>query len=79
MTFLDHMTTKHTFSGGENVSLLHRFALELEIGERFVEVGFEQAFEHGVERLIHEGSIQVWKRCKAMSQSRRPKGPPFLG
>lgn len=61
MSFLDRMTTKHTFASGEKVSLLHRFALKLEIGERFVEVGFEQAFEPGVERLIHEGSIQVWK------------------
>ena len=55
------MTTKHTFPGGEKASLLHRFALKLEVGERFVEVGFEQAFEPGVERLIHEGSIRVWK------------------
>lgn len=55
------MTTKHTFLNGDKVSLLHRFALKLEAGERFVEIGFEQAFEPGVERLIHEGSIQVWK------------------
>jgi hypothetical protein len=61
MSFLDRMTTKHTFPGGEKVSLLHRFALKLEVGGRFVEVGFEQAFEPGVERLIHEDSIRVWK------------------
>lgn len=61
MSFLDRMTTKHAFPGGEKASLLHRFALKLEVGERFVEIGFEQAFEPGVERLIHEGSIRVWK------------------
>jgi hypothetical protein len=61
MSYLDRMTTKHTFVNGVKVSLLHRFALKLEIGQRFVEVGFEQAFEPGVERLIHEGSIRVWK------------------
>lgn len=55
------MTTQHTFSSGEKVSLLHRFALKLEVGERFVEVDFEQALQPGVERLIHERSIQVWK------------------
>ena len=61
MSFLDRITTKHTFPGGEKASLLHRFALKLVIGERFVEIGFEQAFELGVERLIHEDSIRVWK------------------
>jgi hypothetical protein len=61
MSFLDRMTTKHTFPDGAKASLLHRFALKLEVGERIVEIGFEQAFEPGVERLIHQGSIQVWK------------------
>jgi hypothetical protein len=61
MSILDRMTTKHTFPDGAKVSLLHRFALKLKVGDRVVEVGFEQAFEPGVERLIHEGSIMVWK------------------
>lgn len=61
MSFLDRMTTKHTFPDGAKASLLHRYALKLQIGERFVEIGFEQAFEPGVEWLIHENTIQVWR------------------
>ena len=26
-----------------------------------MEIGFEQALEPGVDRLIHEGTIQVWR------------------
>jgi hypothetical protein len=55
------MTTKYTCLTGEKVSILHRFALKIEVGSRFVEVGFEQALEPGVERLIHEESIKTWK------------------
>lgn len=55
------MTTKHTFPTGEKISLLHRSALKLAAGERFVEIGFEQACEPGIARLIHEDSILAWK------------------
>lgn len=61
MTFLDRMTTKHNFPDGAKASLLHRYALKIEIGDRAVEIGFEQALEPGIERLIHEGTISVWK------------------
>jgi hypothetical protein len=64
MSFLDRITTKHTFPGGEKASLLHRSAMKLEVGARFVEVGFEQAFEPGIERLIHEDSIQAWRTAQ---------------
>jgi hypothetical protein len=60
MSILDRLTTKHRFADGAKMSVLHRYALRLEIGGRVVDFGFEQALEPGVDRLIHEGSILKW-------------------
>jgi hypothetical protein len=42
------------------MSVLHRYALQFALGERSINIGFEQAFEPGVDRLIHEESIVQW-------------------
>ena len=60
MSLLDKLTTTHTFPDGARVSLLHKYALRYESGGRSVEVGFEQALEPAVDRLIHENSIVSW-------------------
>ncbi len=40
--------------------VLHRYALRFEIDGRSIDIGFEQALEPGVDRLIHEDSILLW-------------------
>jgi hypothetical protein len=57
---LDKLTTKHTFPDGTRISVIHRYALRYQVGERSVDIGFEQALEHGIDRLIHEASISTW-------------------
>lgn len=61
MTIWDRITTKHSFADGVKISLLHRYALQLEKDGRAIEVGFEQARQPGIDRLIHRESILVWK------------------
>jgi hypothetical protein len=60
MSVFDRLTTRHTFDDGAKASVLHRYALRLEVGDRTIDIGFEQALEPGVDRLIHGGSIQAW-------------------
>ena len=60
MSLLDRLTTKHKFPDGATLRELHRYALRFELGNRSVDIGFEQALEHGVDRLIHEESVVQW-------------------
>ena len=60
MRLLDRLTTKHKFRDGSTLSFLHKYALRYQAGDRSAAVGFEQAFEPGVDRLIHESSILTW-------------------
>jgi hypothetical protein len=60
MRIVDRITTKHRYADGAKMSVLHRYALRYEIGDRVVDFGFEQALEPGVDRLIHESSILKW-------------------
>lgn len=56
---LEKFTTKYRFPDGVRVSVLHRYALRIEMNERQFSIGFERALEPGVGRLIHENSIEV--------------------
>jgi hypothetical protein len=60
MSLFGPLTTRHVFDDGAKMSVLHRYALRLEVSGRSVDIGFEQALEPGVDRLIHEESILVW-------------------
>lgn len=61
MRFLERWLTRHTFSDGWQIRSLHRYALEVIAGERRIDVGFEAAYEPGIDRLIHEHTIRVWR------------------
>jgi hypothetical protein len=41
--------------------VLHRYALRFERKDWVIDIGFEQALEPGVDRLIHEKSIELWR------------------
>lgn len=60
MSILNKITTKHCFADGAKMTVLHRYALRFEIGDRVVDFGFEQALEPDIDRLIHERSILKW-------------------
>src|SRR5256885_1269305 len=60
MSLLTRITTSHKFSDGAMMSVLHKYSLRYDLGERHVEIGFEQASEPGIDRLIHEGTIVEW-------------------
>lgn len=60
MKLLDRFTTKHRFADGATMSVLHRYALRFERDGWSIDIGFEQALEPGVNRLVHESSIAEW-------------------
>lgn len=61
MGLLDRITTRHRFADGAKISLAHRYALFFEAGDRSVTIGFEQALEPGIGRLIHRQTIRTWQ------------------
>jgi hypothetical protein len=62
MTFnlFGRFTTRKRFPDGSIIMEVHRYAIRYVIGDRSVDVGFEQAFEPGVDRLIHLGAVRHW-------------------
>lgn len=60
MAWLSRFTTRHRFPDGGEIVLLHRYALRYIANDgREFSIGFEQALEPGVDRLIHPASIEA--------------------
>lgn len=53
-------TTKKNFNDGSSLYTIHRYALRYEKNGCFVDIGFEQALESGVDRLVHIKNIKYW-------------------
>jgi len=57
---LNRFSTRHRFNDGSMLRTLHRYALRYEINGRKLDIGFEQALEPQIDRLIHLNTISHW-------------------
>lgn len=57
---LGRFTTRKNFEDGSVLKELHRYALRYESKERSIDIGFEQALEPDVDRLVHLETIHRW-------------------
>lgn len=60
MNYFQRFSTCYRFSDGCRATLLHRYAIRLEQNSWHVDIGFEQALETNIDRIIHAESIFEW-------------------
>jgi hypothetical protein len=59
MSWLSRLSTRHRFSDGGEMSPVSRMALRYIAADgRTFTIGFEQALESGIDRLVHPQSIE---------------------
>lgn len=59
-TILNKFLARQSFNDGSSLWVLHRYALRYELNGRILDIGFEQALEPSIDRLIHVNTILHW-------------------
>jgi len=59
---LNRFKSDMRFDDGDRLALLHRYAIRYCRDDKYVDIGFEQAIEPDIDRLIHESSISEWAK-----------------
>lgn len=57
---LNKFSARQSFDDGSNLFVLHRYALRYAMDGHTLDIGFEQALEPGIDRLIHVNTITHW-------------------
>lgn len=60
MGLFEKITTRYRYADGARMAVLHKYAVRFEFAGRWVDFGFEQALEPGIDRLIHADSMLNW-------------------